>query len=127
MKKNSLLLILVVLLTMLSGCTMGSGTVKNASELNTPTKMSMLYDKFNGYKETQIEVKENEPLIVAISVVTESGSIDAYIAKDNDTDNCDYKGHDIQTSSFAVTLSERGSYTIRVDAENHTGSYSFSW
>lgn len=127
MKKNGLLLVLLVLITILGGCTRGSGTVTNASELHTSTKMSMLYDKFNGYKEAQIKVKEGESVVVTVNFVTESGSIDAYIAKNNDTDNSSYEGHDISTSSFTVTLSEQRNYTIRVDAKDHTGSYSFSW
>jgi hypothetical protein len=127
MKKKNLLLITLILVAILSGCSKGSGTVKNASELNTPTKISMIYEEFNGYKEKQIRVKENEPIIVAVNIVTESGSIDAYIAKYNDTDNCSYEGHDIETSSFSVILSEQGDYTVRVDAKKHTGSYSFSW
>jgi uncharacterized membrane protein len=70
---------------------------------------------------------ENETVEVVVSIVTEKGSIDAYIAKDDDVANSSYEGHDIQTISFTVTLSESGRYTVRVDADKHTGSYSFSW
>jgi uncharacterized membrane protein len=87
----------------------------------------MLYDEFTGYKQTHIDVGENETIEVVVSIVTEKGSIDAYIAKDNDIANSSYKGHDIPTMTFTVTLSEPGRYTVRVDAEKHTGSYSFSW
>lgn len=111
----------------LTGCTYGSGAIKNGSELNTPTKMSMTYDVFNGHKETQINVKEGRPVEITVSFVTEKGAIDAYIAKENNTKNCSYEGHTIPTSSFTVKLKEEGSYTIRVNAKNHSGSYSFSW
>jgi hypothetical protein len=122
-----LLACLLVLVLIFNACTTGSGTVKNGVEYNSSTKMAMLYDEFTGYKQTHIEVGENETVEVVVSIVTEKGSIDAYIAKDNDITNSSYEGHDIQTMSFTVTLSEPGRYTVRVDAEKHTGSYSFSW
>ncbi|MDD4924145.1 MAG: hypothetical protein PHF74_04845 [Dehalococcoidales bacterium] len=119
--------VLIVLMSMLSACTVGSGTVKNGVEYNSSTKMAMLYDEFSGYKQTHIDVRQNETVEVVVSIVTEKGSIDAYIAKDNDIANSSYEGHDIPTMSFTVTLSEPGRYTVRVDADKHKGSYSFSW
>ncbi|MBP7331354.1 MAG: hypothetical protein KBA08_03475 [Firmicutes bacterium] len=129
LRKNSLLIVILAALSMLilTGCTKGSSIVKNGSELNTPTKMSMIYDEFSGYKETQIKVEEGQPVQVKVSFVTVRGPIDAYIAKDNNRENSSYEGHAIPTSEFTVTLKEQGIYTIRVDAKNHSGSYSFSW
>jgi hypothetical protein len=121
------LIIIMGAIFILGGCTTGSGVVKNGTEFNSSTRMSMLYDEFNGYKQTHINVGENETVEVVVSIITENGSIDAYIAKDNDISNSSYEGHNIPTSSFTVTLSEEGSYTVRVDAKNHTGGYSFSW
>ena len=128
-RKNSLLIVIfaALLMSILTGCTKGSGIIKNGSELNTPTRMSMIYDEFNGYKETQIKVKEGQAVEVTVSIVTEKGSIDAYISKDNNRENSSYEGHGIPTSTFTVTLKEQGIYTIRVDAKHHSGSYSFSW
>ena len=114
-------------MTVLTGCTCGSFTVLRGSELNTPTKMSMSYEKFSGFKQRNIEVSEDETLVISVNIVTNGGSIDAYIARDNDTANSTYEGKDIPTSSFTVTISKPGKYTLRVDARNHTGSYSFSW
>ncbi len=122
-----LLVCLMVLISMLGGCTVGSGTVKNGIEYNSSTKMAMLYDEFTGYKQTHIDVEAGKPVMVVVSIVTEKGSIDAYIARDNDIANSSYEGHDVPTMSFTVTLSEPGRYTVRVDAKKHTGSYSFSW
>lgn len=129
MRKTSLLIVIVAALVMsiLTGCTKGSGMIKNGSELNTPTKMAMIYDEFSGHKETQIKVEKGQPVEVTVGIVTEKGSMDAYIAKDNNTKNSSYEGHTIPTSSCTVTLKEPGIYTIRVDAKNHSGSYSFSW
>jgi hypothetical protein len=71
-------------------------------------------------------VIEGQPVEVNVSIVTEKGSIDAYMAKDNNRKNSSYEGYDIPTSEFSVTLKEQGVYTIRVDTKNHSGSYSFS-
>lgn len=129
MRKNYLLIVLFAALSMslVTACTQGSGMIKNGNELHTSTKMSMIYDEFTGYKESKIQVNEGQPVEVNVSIVTEKGSIDAYIAKDNNKNNSSYEGHDIPTSEFSVTLKEQGVYTIRVDTKKHSGSYSFSW
>ena len=127
MKKLLLLSLLLVIPVLAGGgCTVGSGVTINSQELNTPTRMSMLYDRFTGHRQTKITVKD-EPITVKVNIVTEKGDIDAYIARDNDKAGSVYEGNSIPTSSFTVTLNEPGSYTLRVDANNHTGSYSFFW
>ena len=113
-------------MSIVTGCTKGSGMIKNGNELNTSTKMSMIYDEFTGYKESQIKVIEGQPVEVNVSI-TNLSTIRCFIAKDNNKNNSSYEGHDIPTSSFTVTLKEEGIYTIRVDTKNHSGSYSFSW
>lgn len=127
MKKISLFLLLLIILFGLFGCTRGSGIVTKSKEYNTLTKMSMSYEKFTGYKETKIKVDKDETFDIFVDIVTDGGTIDAYISKENDKTSCEYEGYDIQTSSFTVTLSESGTYTIRVDTDAHKGSYLFSW
>lgn len=126
-KKPYLLITALLLMALAAGCSTGAGTLKYGSELNTPTKMSMSHEDFIGHKETQVMVLEGQPVVVTVSIITEKGTIDAYIAKDNNKANSSYEGHDIKTSTFTVTLKEPGQYTIRVEAKNHSGSYSFSW
>ena len=89
MRKNYLLIVLFAALSMslVTACTQGSGMIKNGNELHTSTKMSMIYDEFTGYKESKIQVNEGQPVEVNVSIVTEKGSIDAYIAKDNNKNN----------------------------------------
>jgi hypothetical protein len=123
----SSILSLLVITSLISGCTTGSGSTLKSTELNTSTKMSMTYEKFTGYRQTKISVGENNPVTVRVNIVTENGELDAYIAKDNNRESSSYEGNNVPTSSFTVTLSEPGTYTIRVDAKNHSGSYSFTW
>ncbi len=128
MKNKKLLsVIMAMMIFLFTGCTSGSYTVKNGNENNTLTKMSMNYDDFNGHKQTKIKVGSNEAVDVRVNIVTDSGSIDAYITKDDNIENSEYKGNEISTSDFTVKLSEEGTYTVRVDAKHHSGSYSFSW
>ena len=121
------IIVFMLLTTMLGACVLGSGFVKKGVEYNSSTKMSMIYEEFTGYKQTHIDVEAGKPVEVIVSIVTEKGIIDAYIAKDNNIADSSYKGNDIPTSSFTVTLTQAGRYTLRVDADKHTGSYSFSW
>ncbi|MHC1750622.1 MAG: hypothetical protein AB9856_20315 [Cellulosilyticaceae bacterium] len=127
MKKIFLISVLVAMLLVVGGCTKGSSFILSGDETNTPTQMAMTYKRFSGFKQTDIKVKKGEPLTVKVGIVTQKGHLDAYIAKDNDLQNCQYQGTNLSTSSFEVTLTEEGTYTIRVDANKHTGSYSFSW
>lgn len=124
--KKAILGLAIALLLACTGCTSGSYSVKTGNELNSSTRMSMQYTEFSGYKQTTLTVKD-EPVDVTVSFVTESGTLDAYIAKDNDTAHCSYQGENVPTATFVVTLSEPGKYTLRVDGEKHVGSYSFSW
>ncbi len=127
MRKYKLIIIMSLLILLVVGCSRGSYTVVKGSEFNTPTKMSMTYYKFTGYKETNVTVKEGQPVVVTFDIVTEEGTLNAYIAKNNDKSNCSYEGKDIPTSNFTVTLTEKGKYTIRLDAQKHSGSYSITW
>lgn len=127
MKKISVLYLVIIVMLVFSGCTRGSQVTVMSKEHNTSTMMSMTYKKFSGYKETNVTVKEGEPVKIDVNIVTKDGTISAYIAKDDDKTDCSYEGNDIQTSTFTITLSDPGKYTIRVDAKNHSGSYEFSW
>lgn len=127
MKKCNFKILIILLILLVVGCSRGSHVVVKGSEINTPTKMSMDYYRFTGYKQTNINVKEGKTVDVTIDIVTDEGTLDAYIAKSNDKNNCAYEGKDIPTSNFTVRLSEKGRYTIRIDAKKHSGSYSITW
>lgn len=128
MKKHCIIIMATLSLAAITGgCAFGGGITIGSVEQNTPTKMSMSYSKFDGYRKTTIKVEENQPVTVMVAIVSEKGSLDAYIALDNDQAITAYEGHNIPTSSFVVTLNEPGNYTLRVDANDHKGSYAFNW
>jgi hypothetical protein len=118
---------LLALVFCFSGCSNETETVIGGIEDNSSTQLSMSYDEFTGYRQRIIHVPENMQVVVGVDIVTDSGSIKAYIARDNNIDNSAYKGNEIKTSTFTVTLQEAGDYTLRVDAKKHRGGFTISW
>ena len=127
MKKIISIVIITFIMMLLAGCTKSSYVIISGEDHDTSTQMSMTYEQFSGYKETQVKVKDGEEVKVSVKIATNGGTLDAYIAKDNDESTAVYKGNDIKTSNFTVTLKEAGTYTIRVDGDKHTGGYLFYW
>ena len=127
MKKIISIGIITFIMMLLAGCTKSSYVIISGEDHDTSTQMSMTYKQFSGYKETRIKVKDGEEVKVSVKIVTEGGTLDAYIAKDNNESTAVYTGNDITTSNFTVTLKDAGTYTIRVDGDKHSGSYLFNW
>lgn len=127
MKKMLLTGLLLLVGFSLAGCTVGSYTVINAVKDNTATRMSMSYDRLNGYLETQVTVTEGFPVEVVVEIETLSGRLDASICRLEDPETCSYEGVEVPTGSFTVTLTFPTTYVIRVDARRHEGSYYFDW
>lgn len=118
-----ILITLLALLMLLSGCT-GSYTTKMSVENRNSHSFSMRYDYFNGTKVYTIDAKE-EHLAVKVDIVSDSGELAVTIAKGGETPA--YTGNQIPTSSFTVYLSDPGKYTVTITAQKHAGSYSFDW
>lgn len=125
MKNKFTILAVLSLALLLIGCTTGSYTTSWSTEINTFSGISMNYKDFNGYKQTWITVKEDEPRNVKVDVVTEEGKLNLSIT-DRDGKSF-YQGNDIPTSSFTVGLDKKGEYKIKVSAEKHKGSYKITW
>ena len=124
---NWLGILLVVFILLATGCSRGSFTLLIGDEEHSPSHYAMHYERFSGYKEIELEVKENEPRVVDVDVVTTKGTLSAWIANRDNLEKPSYEGRNIPTSTFTVTLSEPGTYTLHVEGDNHTGSFSFSW
>lgn len=118
---------LTLMVLVMMSCSRGSFSVVNGVELNTETRFSMTYDRLNGFKEKDVVVESGESVEILVSFVSISGELDASICLKNDEETCSYEGNDVPSTSFTVTLSEPGTYVIRVEADRHSGNYSFSW
>lgn len=117
--------LMLILFLGLAGCTKNFTFEIGAVEYSDFNSMSMSYKKFDGVKDKHIIVEEGKPLEIRVSFETKDGMLDAYIF--NEDLEYFYEGKDVETSSFTVTLTEPGDYTIKVDADMHEGSYSFYW
>ncbi len=133
-KKTNFLLALIVAIAFTSGCTYGSGSSTGSVEINTFTRMSASYQKFNGYKTTDLHVKEGEAVEVSVNIVSEKGKLDFVIIKEadkkdekNQKDETIYEKNDLPTSDFKVILDKPGDYKITVTAKEHKGSYKITW
>ncbi len=126
MKHKKLLSLIIILLSfvMISSCST-SGRVIGAVKIENETEKSMTYTQFDGTKKYAFKVEDDEQVSVKVSVVSKSGKLDAYIAKDNDRTNAVYEGNDIKTSSFSVNIKEPGKYTIFLKGDAHEGGYKF--
>jgi len=67
------------------------------------------------------EIKISNPLVLAITCVTEDGKLDMEIKAD-DGERI-FAESDIQTENFEVSIDSPGTYKVIVQAENHTGSF----
>lgn len=123
MKRLLVFPLILIMLLGFSGCS--NSFMIGAFETTTNHKMSASYIRFSGTNDKELTVKEGETIEISVKIKTKSGSIDAYIY--NEDKEYSYEGEDIPTSSFTVTLTEPGDYSIKVDADKHKGSYSFSW
>lgn len=81
----------------------------------------------SGTEQRFYQVKEGNVGELKITVTRESGSLNISVYPVNDTQNYCYRGTDIPTSDFTVTLSEPGEYTVFIEAEKFVGSYGFDW
>lgn len=123
--RNVILLLLIFTIVTLSGCTYGSGSTFKSVEINTSTKMSMSYSRFNGYRTTPIHVKKGESVQINANIVSKEGKLNMSIT--DEKDKYIYQGKDIPTSSFTVTLDKEGDYKLTVNGEKHSGSYKITW
>lgn len=124
--KYALLLIIVVLPLILCSCVEGSYVTRGSVQNNTRSQMYMRYEYFDGYKQTTINVKDGVKT-VNIEITSQSGSLDLYIAKDNDIEQAVFREYNIATGSYTAELTEPGKYTVRVNAAAHKGSYKIVW
>lgn len=85
------------------------------------------YEVKNGVEERTFSVNSGEQLVITVSVTVTSGELDLSIFKTDDRSVNPYESNDMQTASFTVTVKEAGEYTIRINANDFVGTYSFEY
>ena len=113
----------LLLFALVSCGTTGYVTVKSVESRNSHG-FSLCYEKFDGEKRETVTVKEGTTMELKVSVTTEAGTL--AISVENKDGVAAYRGTDLPTSDSSVLLSDAGTYTVTLTAENHCGSYAFS-
>ena len=114
----------LLLLALVSCGTTGYVTVKSVESRNA-NGFSLRYEKFDGVKRETVTVKEGATMELKVSVTTEAGKL--AISVEHKDGTVAYRGTELPTSEFSVVLSDAGTYTVTLTAENHRGAYAFSW
>lgn len=123
-KSLFVLVVLLVMLLALTGCRADFVTIGSLEEYNS-TEASMRYRVFDGSKEYQLRVSEENP-VIQVRIETLSGSLDIYIVeKGGKKAEAVYEGKNVPSSSFSVTVPAAGIYTVHLEASHHEGSFCF--
>jgi len=102
----------------------GSYVTVLSKESNTPTSMSMSYQKFSGYKARTITLDRDAPEI-RVEIETQAGWLG--LAVTGEDGKVYYLGSELPTSSFTVKTDRPGKVELKVEAKDHKGSYRISW
>ncbi|MGN1207087.1 MAG: PKD domain-containing protein [Eubacteriales bacterium] len=125
MKRTLCCALACLLLFALVSCgTTGYVTVKSVESRNA-NGFSMRYEKFDGVKRETVTVKEGTTMELKVSVTTEAGTL--AISVEHKDGTVAYRGTELPSSEFSVVLSDAGTYTVTLTAEDHRGAYAFSW
>lgn len=118
-------LLAAALLLALAGCsfTSGSYSLTNYSEDSGGDYWRMEHEYFNGYQQKKV-VWNGEPFTLDVDITTLSGSIALTVSGER---GVYYQEKNIGTSAFTVEVPDEVAVTIRVEAEDHQGGFSFRW
>lgn len=125
-----ILLVLVSVTFPLGGCAFGIGSaqsyfLKNCIQEQKNDTVSARYELFRGNRVYTIRVPKGKEYAVQVEITTESGTLGLTIQKDGG--ETVYEGNRLETGSFTANLRESGTYRVNFLANEHKGSYRFSW
>ena len=131
MRKNlRMIKLLTVILTVflmavfISSCARSNSLIKS-HESSGINYWYLSYEKFNGYKEKEIFLSDNEEYTFSVEIVTNSGTLGANI-KDSSGISF-FNAKKLPLSSFSFEANGNGEYIIRFNAKNHNGSFRIEW
>lgn len=121
------LFVLCIVFALLTGLITGCGSKQSEK---TP-RMNIDYVNgqtvYTGTEQRFYQVKEGRAGELKITVTRESGKLNISVCRSDDETDCRYRGVDIPTSDFAVTLTEPGEYRVLIEADKFAGGYGFNW
>lgn len=121
--KFAVCILIVALLAMFTGC--GSGQDAEQPSMNISFENGQTV--YTGTEQRFYQLEDGQVGNLAISVTRESGSLNISVFPTAAPQQYCYRGTDIPTSDFTVTLSESGEYKVRIEADHFAGSYGLEW
>lgn len=126
MKRFTLAAMIVFVILLVSGCSsVGSYSFIKSHENSDDNYWNVSYEKFNGYKQREITLAGEGEHTFTIEIETNSGALSLSIKDAEGTSF--YNGNEMPSSSFLVIVDKEGKYVIRLDADNHAGSFDIKW
>lgn len=113
---------LMLLSCLLVSCSINGFVVRNCINHETSTSFSSQYDYFSGNKNYQININEDKKTI-KVKITSLEGTLSVRVY-DNSTSH--YEGNIDYDFDFTINLN-KGKYKVSLTADEHKGSYSFSW
>ncbi len=111
-----------LLLLLLCGC---AGAAVCAVE-EGENSLRAVCEAYSGERSAEVNVGDNACISIQCGIEPKEGSLDILICDSEGT--VAYEGQNVaEQMSFVVQLTAPGGYTISVDADQFTGSYSFDW
>lgn len=118
-KKIFCILLTLFLVASFSSCSM---TQFDGSRTGNESQFIMEYRMLNTTDFQLLSLTEGD--VIDVQVASDSGKVNIEVKKEED-DNTIYRGNDVPTSSFQLTIQESGIYMVTVKGEKAKGSVSF--
>ncbi len=109
----------------LAGCYKGGYSALIMNEHSGDNYWEASYEKFDGYKERYVTISGEGSHTFTVEIVSNSGALGLTV-EDSEGEEF-YTGNDLPSASFTVGVDSPGKYTVRVDADDHTGSFNIKW
>lgn len=105
----------------------GTYTTKNmTSEDCSNSYMKMIYKSFDGYKYKKININKGEKLKLNIDVTTKDGELEVLVLNENN-DEIYSTTNPKKEINKEIKIDKDGKYTIKIDGDEHSGSYDVEW
>ena len=120
-------LALVLVSTLLAGCSSSSGIRIGWMESSGLKHKSAQYTSFDGVEQKTLHVKAGQTITLDYDVTVEKGTLVLAIVGPDGESLWEKPFHEDGSDTVALTASEQGLYTIHVEGENTSGGFDLSW
>ncbi|XMB67259.1 hypothetical protein RI065_01690 [Mycoplasmatota bacterium zrk1] len=122
--KRKTVIILMVILLLLTGCSGGSYKITMGEIDFTKDGVSGGYKEFNGYQFTSIKLEEGDTISFNLEVTTEEGN---FTVKILDSEGDIILSINSDEHSKDLLIEHTGTYRIQVEGDKHEGEFDLVW